>query len=238
MKKVWQKGMLFAISLVLGIILMTQMRTAGNVLGDVNPDEKTVQLNDEMIRLNLEKNKLRDELELLKEENIKNEKAYQDIEEELSKLMKELEEQQIISGYYDVQGPGTIITIDAEPDSYVSLASVHQYILALISYLNNAGVEAISINGQRYTNYTEIVPVLDHINVNGVVMVLPLEIKAIGDSRTIKASLNFVGGIVSQLNQIGYTIETEDSKEIVINRYDGKRGLRYAVPIYEDGLKE
>lgn len=236
MKKAWQKVMMFAISLILGIILMTQMRTASNVLGDVNPDEKTDQLNDELARLTIEKNRLRDELESLKDENRENEKLYKDTEEELSRLMEELEDQQIISGYYDVKGPGTIITIDAEPDSYVSLASSHQYILALISYLNNAGVEAISINGQRYTNYTEIVPVLEHINVNGVAMVLPLEIKAIGNSRTIEASLNFVGGIVMQLNQIGYTIETEESKEIFINRYDGEKQFRYAVPITDDEI--
>ena len=238
MNKMWQKGMMFAISLILGIILMTQMRTANNVLGDVNTDEKTVQLNDELARLTLEKNKLRDELELLKEENRENEKLYKDTEEELLSIMEELEDQKIISGYFDVKGPGSIITIDADPGSHVSIASSHQYILALISYLNNAGVEAISINGQRYTNYTEIVPVLEHINVNGVAMVLPLEIKAIGNPRTIEASLNFVGGIVMQLNQIGYTVETEESKEIFINRYDGERELKYAVPIYEDIFKE
>ena len=234
MNKVWQKGMMFAISLILGIIIMTQIKTADNVLGDVNSDEKTVQLNDELAKLTLEKNKLRDELESLKEKNRENEELYKDTEEELLKLMEELENQKIISGYYDVKGKGTIITIDADPNSYVSLASSHQYILALISYLNNAGVEAISINGQRYTNYTEIVPVLEHINVNGVAMVLPLEIKAIGNSRTIDASLNFVGGIVMQLNNIGYTIETEESQEVFIHRYDGEKQFRYAVPITED----
>lgn len=234
MNKVWQKGMMFAISLILGIIIMTQIKTADNVLGDVNSDEKTVQLNDELAKLTLEKNRLRDELESLKEENRENEELYKDTEDELLRLMEELENQKIISGYYDVKGKGTIITIDADPNSYVSLASSHQYILALISYLNNAGVEAISINGQRYTNYTEIVPVLEHINVNGVAMVLPLEIKAIGNSRTIDASLNFVGGIVMQLNQIGYTIETEESQELFINRYDGEKQFRYAVPITED----
>lgn len=159
---------------------------------------------------------------------------YQNAQEEFLRLSEELEVHKIISGYYDVKGPGTIITIDADPNAYMSLASSHQYILALISYLNNAGVEAISINGQRYTNYTEIVPVLDHINVNGVAMVLPLEIKAIGNSATIKASLNFVGGIVSQLKSIGYSIETEDSDEIFIQRYDGEKQFRYAVPISRD----
>lgn len=239
MNKIWQRVMIFGISLILGIILMTQIRTAGNVLGNINAVEKTVQLNDELTKLNIEKNKLREELELLKNDNEENEETYMAMEEELESLKKELEQQQIISGYFDVKGEGVIITIDADPNSYVSLASSHQYILALISYLNNAGVEAISINGQRYTNFTEIVPVLNHINVNGVAMVLPLEIKAIGNYRTIEASLNFVGGIVMQLNQIGYTVEYEiyeSPEEIFINRYDGDRELNYATPVIDEGF--
>ena len=232
--RMWQKIIMFAISLILGIILVTQMRTKNNVLGTVNFDEKAVEMNEELAKLNIEKNRLRDELELLKKENRENEEIYKDTEEELLKLKEELKVQKIISGYYDVKGSGTIITIDADPNTYLSLASSHQYILALISYLNNAGVEAISINGQRYTNYTEIVPVLEHINVNGVAMVLPLEIKAIGNSSTIKSSLNFVGGIVTQLSQIGYTLETEDSDEIFIQRYDGEKQFKYAVPITRD----
>ncbi|HNZ83069.1 MAG TPA: DUF881 domain-containing protein [Sedimentibacter sp.] len=231
MNKIWQKTMMFAISLVLGIVLITQMRTKTGILGMVNLEEKSLELNEKLAQLNLEKTRLRDELEALKEKNREYEEIYADAEEELIGLSEELEDQKIISGYYDVKGPGTIITIDADPNSYMSLASSHQYILALISYLNNAGVEAISINGQRYTNYTEIVPVLEHINVNGVAMVLPLEIKAIGNSATINSSLNFVGGIVTQFNGIGYIIETEDSDEIFIQRYEGEKQFKYAVPI-------
>ena len=234
MNKIWQKTMMFAISLVLGIVLITQMRTKTGILGMVNLEEKSLELNEKLAQLNLEKTRLRDELEALKEKNREYEEIYADAEEELIGLSEELEDQKIISGYYDVKGPGTIITIDADPNSYMSLASSHQYILALISYLNNAGVEAISINGQRYTNYTEIVPVLEHINVNGVAMVLPLEIKAIGNSATINSSLNFVGGIVTQFNGIGYIIETEDSDEIFIQRYEGEKQFKYAVPIARD----
>lgn len=231
MNKMWQKGMLFAISVILGIICMTQIQTTNNILGNETPQDKASKLNNELAELTLQKTQLRQELDALKQTSKENEEIYSAKEAELERLKEELNKQQILSGYYDVKGQGTIITIDSEPNSYVSLASSHQYILALISYLNNAGVEAISINGQRYTNYTEIVPVLDHINVNGVAMVLPLEIKAIGNYRTIDASLNFVGGIVSQLNQIGYTIETENSTEVFINRFDGEKEFRYAVPI-------
>lgn len=234
MSKLWQKVMLFAVSLILGVVCMTQIRTTNNVLGNEDPQDMASQLSDELAELNLQKNELKEELDALKQTAKENEEIYDAKEAELERLKEELANQQILSGYYDVKGPGTIITIDSEPNSYVSLASSHQYILALISYLNNAGVEAISINGQRYTNYTEIVPVLDHINVNGVALVLPLEIRAIGNSRTIDASLNFVGGIVSQLSQIGYTIETENSSEIFINKYDGEKEFKYAVPITLD----
>lgn len=231
MNKMWQKGMMFAISVVLGIICMTQVQTTNNILGNETPQDKASQLNNELAELTIQKNQLRQELDALKQTTKENEEIYSAKEAELERIKEELSKQQIFSGYYDVKGPGTIITINSEPGSYVSLASSHQYILALISYLNNAGVEAISINGQRYTNYTEIVPVLDHINVNGVAMVLPLEIKAIGNYRTIDASLNFVGGIVSQLSQIGYTIETENSTDIFINKFDGEKEFKYAVPI-------
>lgn len=234
MNKMWQKGMQFGISVVLGITLMTQVQTTNNVLGNDAPQEKAAELNSELARLTLEKNKLREELDELKIAAEKNEEASNAREAEIERLMEELKQQKILSGYYNVKGPGTIITIDSEPNSYVNLASSHQWILALISYLNNAGVEAISINGQRYTNYTEIVPVLDHINVNGVAMVLPLEIKAIGNSRTIEASLNFVGGIVTQLEQWGYMVKIENSDEILINGFDGEKEFKYADPISID----
>lgn len=241
MNKVWNKALLFIISIALGIIIMTQYNTVKNVLGsDKSINEKTIELNDEMNKLNMEKNKLRDELDRLKAEAEVNEELLKEREEEIQRIIEELNKQKILSGHYDVKGKGVIITIDADPNAYVNLAYSHQYILALISYLNNAGVEAISINGQRYTNYTEIIPVLDHINVNGVPLVLPLEIKAIGNERTIDASLNFVGGIVSQMTQIGFTIETDYKDEIHINKFVGDREFIYATPIepLEDELLE
>lgn len=232
MNKTWEKGMLFAMSLLLGIILMTQYQTSNSVLGnEKNPSEISAELDDEMEALNKEKNDLRDELDKVRKQAAESEELSKKREAEIEKIMAELEKQKIMSGHYDVKGPGAVITIGESPDSYVNLAYSHQYILALISYLNNAGAEAISINGQRYTNYTEIVPVLDHININGVAFVLPLEIKAIGSTRTIEASLNFVGGIVTQMTEIGFTVEAEYLNEIQINRYEGEKTFTYATPV-------
>ena len=238
MKKVGEKAILFIISIALGIFLIMQYQTAGDILGNSNTKgEKTADLNKELSELSVEKSHLRDELDQLREQARINEEKSLEKENQIEKIENELNKQKILSGYYDVKGPGAIITIDSDPSSYVNLAYSHQYILALISYLNNAGVEAISINGQRYTNYTEVVPVLDHINVNGVALVLPLEIKAIGNSRTIEASLNFVGGIVSQMSDIGFTIETEYADEIEINKYVGEKEFKYAIPVVTSDME-
>jgi uncharacterized protein YlxW (UPF0749 family) len=135
MSKMWQKLMMFAVSLILGIILITQVRTKTNLLGSISIGDRTAQLSEELTELNLEKNRLREELESLKQKNKEYEELYQNAQEEFLRLSEELEVHKIISGYYDVKGPGTIITIDADPNAYMSLASSHQYILALISYL-------------------------------------------------------------------------------------------------------
>lgn len=238
MKKLMDKMILFIISASLGLIIMTQYTTSQSVLGkNTGSDDKSTELNSEMEKLNSEKSDLRDEIYRLKDEIKANEQKATDRENELTRIKEDLNKQKILSGYYGVKGPGVIIKVGQEPNSYISLASSHQYILALISYLNNAGVEAISINGQRYTNYTEIVPVLDHINVNGVALVLPLEIKAIGNKRTIDASLNFVGGIVSIMKEIGFTINTEYTDEVVINSFDGEKEFKYAVPVDAEKLE-
>lgn len=238
MKKAGQKAILFIISVALGVFIIMQYQTTQNILGDKKTqNDKTTDLNSELAELSVEKSKLREELDQLREEVKMNEEKSIAKENQIREIKDLLNKQKILSGYYDVKGPGAVITIDSDPNSYVNLAYSHQYILALISYLNNAGVEAISINGQRYTNYTEIVPVLDHINVNGVALVLPLEIKAIGNSRTIEASLNFVGGIVTQMSEIGFTINTEYLNEIVVNRYDGEKEFKYAIPVDSSELE-
>jgi len=239
MKKTVHKAILFFISLALGIFIIIQYQTTQNILGnDKTYNERTEDLNKELAQLSIEKSKLSQEIDTLKEEARDNEKKLMEREKLIEDIKKALNKQEILSGYYAVKGQGAVITIDSDSGSYVNLAYSHQYILALISYLNNAGVEAISINGQRYTNYTEVVPVLDHINVNGVALVLPLEIKAIGNSRTIEASLNFVGGIVSQMSQIGFTIDTEYINEIEINKYDGEKVFKYAIPVDANELDQ
>ena len=91
-----------------------------------------------------------------------------------------------MAGYVDLQGPGVIIEIydppvDVQYGIEYSIVDDIDLILQTISVLNAAQAEAISINDQRYTAYTEIVRAGDHIEVNGVSINSPIVIKAIGD---------------------------------------------------------
>ena len=59
----------------------------------------------------------------------------------------------------------------------------------MISVLNAADAEAISINDQRYTSHTEIVRAGNHIEINGVSTNSPIIIKAIGNADTLESAL-------------------------------------------------
>jgi len=103
MNKMWQKGMLFAISLILGMICMTQIHTTNDILGNETPQEKAGQLNSEFAELTLQKNELKEELEVLKQAAKENEELFDAKVAELERITKELNKQQILSGYYDVK---------------------------------------------------------------------------------------------------------------------------------------
>ncbi len=55
MSKLWQKVMLFAISLILGVVCMMQIRTTNNVLGNEDPQNIASQLDNELTELTLQK---------------------------------------------------------------------------------------------------------------------------------------------------------------------------------------
>ncbi len=107
-------------------------------------------------------------------------------------------------------------------------------ILQIVSILNAAEAEAISINDQRYTSYTEIVIAGDHIEINGVSTNSPIVIKAIGDPKTLESALAFKGGIVWQLQNYDYIIHINQEKKIVIPKYRKIKEFIYSKPV-EDG---
>ena len=104
----------------------------------------------------------------------------------LQEIEKEVNENNIILGKSDVQGPGVKITLEDGTGNFGEYPSITQLIhdldiVQVINDLRNAGAEAISVNGERiiYDNYGLCAgPTID---LNGIKIVPPFYISAIGN---------------------------------------------------------
>ena len=107
----------------------------------------------------------------------------------------------------------------------------------LINELKYSGAEAISINGQRVVNTTDIVGINSnqYILVNGERIVSPYEIKAIGNKDNFEKIINFPNeGFYPYYKSKGYTIEMNYQSNIKINGYNKEITLKYLSDKKED----
>lgn len=165
-------------------------------------------------------NKLEDTENKIKEYKEKSESS-----EETNKLVeKELEEANIILGKTDVTGNGIqIVLTDNDNQEYAALD-----LLNLINELRAAGAEAISINGERVINLTDIVDISNrYILVNSNKISSPYTILAIGDENYLKSALSIKNGYVDIKQKEGYTISIESKNNLKINKYSKEINLKY-----------
>lgn len=150
-------------------------------------------------------------------------------------LQEELENTELMLGKTNVEGPGLIIKLsDPKENQKTELDEMDteervssSELLKIVNYLKDAGAEAISINGQRVVNQTDIVQITDiYIKMNSVRISPPYEIKAIGDAEYLKSSLIGVG-YYDKIKGWGQEIEFEESKKITINKYNGNMETKY-----------
>ena len=145
--------------------------------------------------------------------------------EESSKLVKkELEEANLMLGKTVVSGNGIeVILKDTGDREYTSLD-----LLNLVNELRAAGAEAISINGERIINLTDIVDISNkYILVNSNKVSSPYTVTAIGDENYLKSALNIKNGYVDVKQKDGYSIQVQEKKNIQINKYNKEIRLKY-----------
>lgn len=105
--------------------------------------------------------------------------------DEMVKIRSNISALVAISGATDLRGPG--ITIRMTDNTSNDSLSINEKIVhdmdvrIIISELNAAGAEAISINGKRIVSTTEVICIGPVIRINGEVVAAPFIIKAIGD---------------------------------------------------------
>lgn len=161
-----------------------------------------------------------------KEESSSDEKTKETLENELESLNMQL-------GKTDVEGEGVTITLSEKSENELGEDEMLKEIEAMdlvyiINYLKDAGAEAISINGERIVNTTDIADVGSSIKINSRYLRTDVyEIKAIGNSSYLESSLFGKGGYAEQLNTSGIKAEIERSKKVTISKYTGDFETKY-----------
>ncbi len=236
MKKTYINAVIFSLSLILGFLLISLYDSSKNILNDDNIGERQISMiREEINKAYIEKkslydtiNSLKTDVRVLEERLEKDEKSHEDLKEELNSY-------KVLSGGFDVKGQGIIIDIkvpegNSEYYGQLNISEYYWSILSIVSYLNSAGAEAIAINDQRFTSNTEIVPVTNYLNINGKRVTAPIEIKAIGDKRTLNSAINFPSGVLEELKNIGFEVEIVESDDIQINALSSLKEFKFAVP--------
>lgn len=149
---------------------------------------------------------------------------YKSDEETKILLEKELASLQMLLGETEVQGQGIVITIN-EGESEEQKIN-YEDLLYIVNGLKGAGAEAISINGHRIINRTDIV-YTNVLRINGKRIWGPFLIKAIGNQTYLEGALLGVGGYVDELRKWGLDIQIERNDNVLIDAYTNELSLKY-----------
>ena len=229
---------LTAASLVLGMLLALQFgsqKSAGELTGRGRADLLAQMLAGE--RAN--EKKLESEIVQLRSQRDKYAKAAAAGEQGLSLLNKENELYKLALGLTPVVGPGIVFRVnDSDLARESSMGAepflIHDYDLwPIVNELRAGGAEAIAINDQRVVATTAIRCVGPVVNVNGVPVSPPYDIKAIGSPKDLMGALTIKDGIVDRLRAARFPVNLEQRPEINIPAASVTPKIRFARPTKE-----
>ena len=151
----------------------------------------------------------------------------------------EIKNNQKLLGLTEVSGQGMTITLDENREINSSeVLNISEYLvhegdlLCIVNELFNSGADAISINNQRIVSTTAISCDGNIIRINGKMVGVPIEIKAIGYPERMYYALTRPGGYLQALANDGievYTKKIEDKEELVIPKFEGVYSNEYIV---------
>lgn len=124
-----------------------------------------------------------------------------------------------IIGKSTVTGKGLEIIIE-ENESKLSALSF----LQIVNDLNSAGAEAISINGQRITNMTDMMDISGtYILINSNPIKAPYIIDVIGNQEKIESTLNYNNSYITKIKSKGNNVDIYRMRNVKIDGYVQKR---------------
>ncbi|NLY46434.1 MAG: DUF881 domain-containing protein [Tissierella sp.] len=239
MKRFKELSALILVSIFLGLILSIHFKTVNKTVGEgVMPTQRAQQLAAELKKVQSDRESLINRVSELETKIEQYEKSEVDKNVYAENLYKDAMKYRMLAGYVDLEGEGIVLEINDPPVDLqfglgYTIVDELDLILQVISMLNAADAEAISINDQRYTSFTEIVRAGNHIEINGVSNSSPIVIKAIGNPSTLESALSIKGGMIWYLRNLDYVVHIRQDKNISIPRYRKVKDFIYATPIEE-----
>lgn len=152
-------------------------------------------------------------------------------------LAGQFRDAQIAAGLVDLEGPGVIFTLNDSTQHIPGTTNASAYLihdtdlLSAINELNNAGAEAISLNGERIVATSDIRCIGSTVIVNGNRYGPPFVIRAIGNPAQLETALRMPGGLMEKLTIYGINMNLQRSDSIFIPRYSGTFRFNYAAPV-------
>jgi len=202
-----------AISLVLGLLLVAQLRTRNDMHRVASSDDWDYVV----AELVVGNARLRNEIEALEKE-VTALREGEGAAAILQSLVDEANQLRVANGLVAVSGPGVQVAV-AGPVSVLDLQD-------LINELRNAGAEALALNDQRLIAWSSIASDGEQVTVDGQPVPSPYRLLAIGSSETLRAALLRPGGLVPLLR------EANPSIIITVKESD-----RLTLPVYRQGVE-
>lgn len=227
---------LLIVSILLGIVIGLQVRTIKKNLSVETPEGvlRSKELAIELKKVREERDNQRAEIEKLNNLIMDYESRYKNRDDKTKILYDEIEKFKKLAGLTDVSGKGIILTINDVSEINTKLSSIldnPEIILRIISVLNSSGAEAISINGQRVSAYTEVEKAGHFLQVNGVNISSPIIIKAIGDKDTVIPALNIKTGVIDILRNYKFDVVVSEDDNVIVEKINLPKDFKYAESI-------
>lgn len=222
---------------ILTVAICVQLKTVENTTSTVSQSLKENGLRDEVLKWKErydnayeELTKSNKDLEEIRKSATQNDTKSQAKQEEIKK-------NNMLLGLQEVKGEGLLIKLADNNTGILKNGSealdpssqiVHyDDLIEVINALNNAGAEAISVNGQRIVQTTAITCEGNVIKINGQRVSSPFTIKAIGSQGLLYGSLTMIGGYLYILDEAEVIVETTQSDNLTVEKYTGVISYKY-----------
>ena len=217
---------------LLTVAICVQLNTIKEANLAVSSDYAENNLRDEVLKSKQKYDEKVRELDLKEKELAKvREEATKD-SESASKMEEQIRNNNNLIGLVDVEGKGIEVTVKDDPNVTIDSIAIDNHIVHdvdlrwIVNVLNNAGAEAISINGQRIVDTTAITCVGNVIKINDEKVASPFVIKAIGYPESL-AGIDIAGGYMDYMRSAGIIVNIKKSNNVQIPKYTGVLQSKY-----------